>query len=51
MIRVHGGYDCELTYITYLGVETLEVQNGKTIRSAGHTTKKSEKPIRNIGKK
>ena len=31
MIRVHGGYVVNLTYITYLGVETLEVQNGKTI--------------------
>lgn len=31
MIRVHGGYIVNLAYITYLGVETLEVQSGKII--------------------
>lgn len=31
MIRVHGGYVVNLAYITYLGVESLEVQTGKVI--------------------
>lgn len=31
MVRVHGGYVVNLAYITYLGVENLEVQTGKVI--------------------
>lgn len=31
MVRVHGGYVVNLAYITYLGVETLEVQTGMVI--------------------
>lgn len=31
MIRVHGGYVVNLAYITYLGVDCLEVRNGKVI--------------------
>ena len=31
MVRVHGGYVVNLAYVTYLGVEYLEVQNGKVI--------------------
>lgn len=31
MVRVHGGYVVNLAYITYLGVESLEVQTGKVI--------------------
>lgn len=31
MVRVHGGFVVNLAYITYLGLEYLEVQNGKII--------------------
>lgn len=31
MVRVHGGYIVNLAYVTYLGVEHIEVQNGKII--------------------
>ncbi len=31
VVRVHGGYAVNLAYITYLGVDRLEVRNGKVI--------------------
>lgn len=40
MVRVHGGYVVNLAYVSYLGVEQMEMQNGKVI-PIGRTYRKN----------
>ncbi len=50
MIRVHGGYVVNLAYVTYLGVEFLEVQSQKVIPIGRTYSKDVKKAYQNYWK-